>query len=80
MALFSTACALSCADADPLNMSVAAAASMNNFLIATFSSNADYKARPERPLGPSSQNRIRGRLVSNSKIPLWFRGLQIAFD
>jgi hypothetical protein len=52
----SPACALSCADADPLNMSVAAAASINNFVIAKFSSNADCKAKPERPLGPSSPN------------------------
>ena len=46
--------ALSCADADPHNISVAAAASINDFIIGKIPSNLDCKARPERSLGPSN--------------------------
>src|SRR5450759_5412357 len=72
----SLACALSWANADPLNISVAAAASITNFVIAKTSSNPDCKVRIARQ-GRNGRlvqaARTRGRSVGKAENPLWFR-------
>jgi hypothetical protein len=64
---------LSCADANPLNMSVVAAASKSNFVIAKTSSTRIARR------GRNGLQTARTRVVSaaNSRILLWFRARQI---
>jgi hypothetical protein len=76
----SLACALSWANADPLNISVAAAASITNFVIAKTSSIPDCKVRIARQ-GRNGRlvqaARTRGRSVGKAENPLWFRTLHV---
>jgi hypothetical protein len=67
--------ALSCANADPLNISVAAATSISNFVIGK--TPQIWIARRGRNDRLVQATHTRGRSMDNSEIPIWFRALHV---